>query len=96
MASGNIAKAVGGWGTPSEITFPYTPTKDGMIIGYVAAQTSAASYLFINEDGTAYARGSSYGGSGYGLCFPARAGCAYAISLSANIGNQTFRFVPFR
>ena len=83
------------WGSPESITFPYTPTVDGMIFGYVAPQSGATSYLFITEDGTAWARASSYAGSGYGMSFPARSGKQYAVALSANISAQTFRFIPF-
>ena len=96
MASGSSEPVLTGWGTPETITFPFTASKDGMVVGYVAAQSNAASYVFINEDGSSYARSSSYGGSGYGICFPARAGCAYTIALSSNIGSSSFKFVPFK
>lgn len=96
MASGTIPKTVHGWGTPAGITFPYTPTKDGFIFGFVVPSTSSTSYVYITEGSDAWARGCSTGGTSYGISFPARAGKQYKISSYSNVGsNTTYRFIPF-
>lgn len=96
MATGTCKKIISGWGTPVGITFPYTPTKDGFIFGFVVPSTSSTSYVYITEGSDAWSRGTSTGGTAYGITFPARAGKEYKISSSSNVGsNTTYRFIPF-
>ena len=96
MASGNISKTVGGWGTPETITMPYTPTKDGMCVFTLIPSTSSASYFYVKTGGNDYIRGSSAGGSSYNVVFPVIAGNEYYVSNSSNIGTRVYTFVPFK
>lgn len=97
MSTSKTERVVKGWGTPEVFTFPFTPTIDGYVVGFVAPSTSSASYLYINEDTTPWFRGCSTGGTSFGISFPARAGKEYKIANSSNIGsNSTYRFVPFK
>lgn len=96
MASGSVKTVGGAWGAVQSISFPFSPTKDGVVVGFVAPSSSSASYLYITDDGAAYVRGSSTAGSSFGFSFPAKAGHTYAISASSNIGsNSAYKFVPF-
>ena len=94
MASGMIAKTVGGWGTPDNVTFPFTPTSDGMIFGYFAAQNAGNAYMYFREDGNDYYRSSTYSISA-GLSFPVRKGHTYSIQLESNTGGKIIKFIPF-
>lgn len=95
MASGNISKTVGGWGTPETITMPFTPTKDGIVVGAITPSTASNSYVFINDNGNQYMRAMSSGGTGYGMTFPVIHGHAYTIQTSGNVSSSVYTFIPF-
>lgn len=95
MASGTIAKTVGGWGATSVVTMPFTPAKDGFISALFSPSTSSNSWVFIKDNGNEYARAMSSGGTGYGMSFPVIHGHTYTVSNTGNVGSSTYTFVPF-
>lgn len=95
MASGNISKTVGGWGTPETITMPFAPTKDGIVVGAITPSTASNSYVFINDNGNQYMRAMSSGGTGYGMTFPVIHGHSYTIQTSGNVSASQYTFIPF-
>ena len=95
MASGTVKKTVGGWGTPSTVTMPFSPTKDGIVVAAFSPSTSANSWVFITDNGNSYMRAMSSGGTGYGMTFPTIHGHTYAVSNSGNLSSSTYTFIPF-
>lgn len=71
-------------GDAETVTFPFTATKSGVCIVNVVPPNSAASYLYITENGGIHARGYTTGGVTYTLTFPVVKGKTYALSNSAN------------
>ena len=84
-----------GWGTPTNVTLPFTPTADGFVVGLFAPSTSANSWMFVSDNSSPYMRAMSSGGTGYGMSFPAVNGHSYTIQSSGNIGSSTWTFIPF-
>lgn len=95
MASGNIAKTVGGWGTTSTVTMPFTPTKDGIVVGAISPSSASNSWVFINDNGNSYMRAMSSGGTGYGMTFPVIHGHSYTIGNTGNVSSSVYTFIPF-
>ena len=95
MASGVIRKTISGWGSAEDITFPFSPTKDGFIVGYAVASASPA-YINFAIGSDFYFRGSSANGLPISVSFPVKVGVTYSIYSSNNINasNSTYRFIP--
>ena len=96
MATGTAKKTVGGWGTNENISMPFTPTVDGIVVGAITPSTASNSYVFINDNGSPYMRAMSSGGTGYGMTFPVIHGHAYTIQTSGNVSSSTYTFIPFK
>lgn len=95
--TGNVVISAGaGWDTPQTVTLPFTPTKDGFVVGLMAPNTSANSWMYINDDGSQYARAMSSGGTGYGMSFPVITSHSYTIANSGNIASSKFTYIPFK
>ena len=91
----NKVNSLGKYGTQTVISdFPFTATKDGMVIVVCSVPSASSSYFYINEDGLAHARGCSTGGLAYSVCFPVIKGRSYTISARSN-SNPYIKFYPF-
>lgn len=78
------------WGIRQEITLPFTPTNDGIVVLVIWPQTSSTfSYFYVESTNfKGVAQGASQAGSRYTLTFPVYAGETYSIftATNANIG----------
>lgn len=93
MVSSVIKK--NGWGTMTQVTFPFTPSSDGVVLAVVTPPNVATSYVYINENDNAYFRMASDQSRQYTLSFPVRKGKTYSISSSVNYAfNGGVRFLP--
>ena len=94
MASGTVKKTIGGFGVPSTVTLPYSPKTDGIVVGSFSPSTASNSWTFVYRNGDSYSRAMSSGGTGYGICFPVKAGENYTHQ-QGNVANSTYTFFGF-
>ena len=91
-----IMNNMGKFGTVDTLSFPFTATKDGIVVAVVVPPNTTTSYTYISEDSTVHARGASGSGYNYTLVFPVKKGCKYAIAASSNSAfNNGVRLYPF-
>lgn len=83
------------WGEPQSITFPYTATKDGIIVVSVNPSSGNASYLIIDDSNGKRFANASTGGGQYNVVIPTKKGLTYTIVSSGNT-RTTDTFYPFK